>query len=999
MNKFLEFFLTFLSQFAGGPGPMEHNLVRFSIPVVFYGGLMVIAWSRQRDQDLPREKLLVWGFGLGAGSALVMTIFVALQMLDAINRESAYAIMVPMERALMMAAVIVIAAAFLRYILDDARLTRIYLQIGLGVTAISLIIALWQWPRYLATLTESRFHTTMVSALFQICTSILIVTAIVLLRRQRNWLSNVVTVALSFILMGELLFLANYATDKNYNQIICPIGNFFPIMAIPLLGYVYLKEQGIEKKQAQDALDVHRHHLEELVVKRTTEIAKVNTQLQDEVNERKKAEDAFAQLSHQYELILESAGEGICGIDRDGRFSFVNAAAARMLGYEVKELVGQPSHEILHSSQIAGYPDSEDECPICAGYKNGVPNRGEDRFFSRKDKTSFPVSFVSNPAYEGDVLTGAAVVFKDISKRKQAEAEIARRNTSLAAQNTIADALGRSLDLTTILDTSLDAVLSIVDMEAGLIFLWDSGLDELILKSYRGSVFQDKAITPHKEWSCCGMISTEAMKNYDAVVKQVSECPAAHASPMIIREGLETLVSVPLVSNGKALGALTLASRKSEPIQPPELELLTIIGQQIGMAVENSHLYHASERVAEELTLLHQISTILAATFNTNEIYEQIVLQSVNLLDCQIVCILDWNEESQAVSLLASHGINESELDFIQTPTDEFNCLRDLVSCRESIVIGDTGTDSRVPPSWAEKLGLHALLCVPIRSMSESFGALFLLSPQSGKRWQYEEVVLIESFVNRAAVALMNANLHKQLEWTAALEERQRIAADMHDSLAQTVSLLGLQIDEAMELISKGSGQEAVDGLSMTRETVKQVSADVRRSIASLQRTPQPRRSFQDLLADLPKQLSIESVNLINFAFKVQEPLFLPQDQGNQALFVIQEALLNAYRHAKAQHIEIALEQQERKIIITVKDNGIGFELGEWWQNSRDHFGLGIMHSRAANIGANLLINSSPGEGTQVTLTMHLMDTNRREKVSAAWNTTQLPSVDQGIKI
>jgi len=262
MNKFLEFFIQFLTQFAGGPGPMEHNLVRFSIPAVLYGALMAIAWSRQRNEYLPREKLLVWGFGLGAGSAITMTVFVSLQMLDAINRESTYAILVPMERALMMAAIIVIAGAFLRYILDDARLARIYLQVGLGITFINLIIALWQWPRYLATLTESRFHTTMVSALFQIFTSILIVAAILLLRRQRDWLANVVTLALTFILIGELLFLVNYATEKIYSRIICPIGNSFPIMAVPLLGYVYLKEQGIEKKRAQAALDIHRHHLE-----------------------------------------------------------------------------------------------------------------------------------------------------------------------------------------------------------------------------------------------------------------------------------------------------------------------------------------------------------------------------------------------------------------------------------------------------------------------------------------------------------------------------------------------------------------------------------------------------------------------------------------------------------------------------------------------------------------------------------------------------------------
>ncbi len=982
MNKFLDFLLTFLSHFTGGPGPLEHNLVRFSIPLVLYGALTAIAWSRQRNQDLPREKLLVWGFGLGTTSAIIMTIFVSLQLLEAIDRESTYVLMVPLERALTMASIVVIAAAFLRYIQDDARLTRIYLLVGLGVTAISLIIAFWQWPRYLATLTESRFHTTMVSEVFQIFTSILIVAVIVLLQRKRNWLTNVVTVALTFILMGELLFLINYATDKSYNKIICPIGNLFPIMAIPLLGYVYLKEQGIEKKQAQDALEEYRLHLEELVAERTAEIATVNTQLQDEVLERKKAENAFAQLSHQYEMILESAGEGICGIDQQGCFSFVNPAAARMLGYAVDELIGQPSHIICLNPETKDDPDSDDICPICDGHLRGIPSRGDDRVFWRKDNTNFPVSFVNTPTYDNETLTGTVIVFKDISTRKRAEAEIAQRNANLAAQNAIAATLSRSLDLITILDTSLDAVLSIVKMEAGLIFLWDSALDELTLQSYRGSIFQNESISNKKDWSCCSMISREAMKSFGAVVKPVSECPAAHASPLVIREGLETLVSVPLVSSGKSLGALTLASRKATPVQPQELELLTIIGQQIGMAVENAHLYKSSERVARELTLLHQISTVLASTLNPDEIYEQIVLQSVNLLDCQMVCILNWDDENQTIRLLASHGITEAEADFLRSQADEFDCLQDLVVCRESIVIGDTKADSRIPPSWVEKLDLRAILCVPIRSISETFGSLFLMNRQSVRQWRYEEIVLIEAFVNRAAVALMNANLHKQLEWAAALEERQRIAADMHDGLGQTVSLLGLQIDSAMELMKTGSEQKAAEELSMTRETVRQVSVEVRRSITSLQRTPQPLRSLQEMLSELPEKISWVDKPPKDFIIKLQDPLYLPQEQGDQVLFIVQEALLNAYRHANAQQITLTLENREQEICISVQDNGKGFEQRAWWETSPNHFGLGVMHSRAARIGAILQIDSSVGNGTCVTLTLPRAGGNNRPIIS-----------------
>ncbi|NIV38206.1 MAG: hypothetical protein GWN58_54960 [Anaerolineae bacterium] len=100
--------------------------------------------------------------------------------------------------------------------------------------------------------------------------------------------------------------------------------------------------------------------------------------------------------------------------------------------------------------------------------------------------------------------------------------------------------------------------------------------------------------------------------------------------------------------------------------------------------------------------------------------------------------------------------------------------------------------------------------------------------------------------------------------------------------------------------------------------------------------------------------------------------MFLPRDQGTQALPVVQEALLNARRHAQARHITLLLERQGQEVSIAVEDDGRGFDPGAWWENSQDHFGLSIMHARAARIGARLQVDSAPGQGTRVALTLPL---------------------------
>lgn len=129
------------------------------------------------------------------------------------------------------------------------------------------------------------------------------------------------------------------------------------------------------------------------------------------------SETAFAWTK----LILNSAGEGVYGVDVDGRATFANRAAERMLGYEAEELVSKSMHEVLHHSRVDGTPYPRDECPINAAFKDGTVHRVTDEVFWRKDGTSFWVEYVSTPIIERGQLTGAVVTFADITERKQAE--------------------------------------------------------------------------------------------------------------------------------------------------------------------------------------------------------------------------------------------------------------------------------------------------------------------------------------------------------------------------------------------------------------------------------------------------------------------------------------------------------------------------------------------------------------------------------------------------
>jgi len=146
-------------------------------------------------------------------------------------------------------------------------------------------------------------------------------------------------------------------------------------------------------------------------------------------------------LARRDELILSSAGEGIFGLDLDGKISFVNPAAARMLAYRVEELIGQPMHEFLHHSNSDGTHHPKEECPIDATFRDRTVHHVTTEVFWRKDGTSFPVEYVSTPLQEQGNVAGAVVVIKDITER-QAQAAVLEYQ---ATHDTLTDLPNRTL--------------------------------------------------------------------------------------------------------------------------------------------------------------------------------------------------------------------------------------------------------------------------------------------------------------------------------------------------------------------------------------------------------------------------------------------------------------------------------------------------------------------------------------------------------------------------
>ena len=167
-----------------------------------------------------------------------------------------------------------------------------------------------------------------------------------------------------------------------------------------------------------------------------------------DITERRLAELELARANLRNRLILDSAGEGIYGLDIQGRCTFANPVALRILGYSWEQISGMNSHQLFHHSFPDGKPYPREQCPVHAAYREGMVRRGRDHYW-RSDGGAFPVEFVSTPILEEGVVSGAVVVFRDITERRIAEEKLKRSEQGLADAQRIAHLGNWELDVAT----------------------------------------------------------------------------------------------------------------------------------------------------------------------------------------------------------------------------------------------------------------------------------------------------------------------------------------------------------------------------------------------------------------------------------------------------------------------------------------------------------------------------------------------------------------------
>ncbi|MBM3135705.1 MAG: GAF domain-containing sensor histidine kinase [Chloroflexi bacterium] len=366
--------------------------------------------------------------------------------------------------------------------------------------------------------------------------------------------------------------------------------------------------------------------------------------------------------------------------------------------------------------------------------------------------------------------------------------------------------------------------------------------------------------------------------------------------------------------------------------------------------------------------MVNTIATAIGQPLELREILNIALHKALELpgLDSGGVFLVD--EQAQELVFVAHHGLSQRFVQAVERmKLGEGIAGRSAVS-GEPIIVENLSADPRLTKAILREEGIRFHASVPLKCRGRVLG-IMNLSSKSHRSFTPQEVILLTAIGQQIGVAIENARLYQQVRHLAALEERDRLARELHDYLAQALSYLNLEASVTDDLLSKGQIAQAQASLREMKKIAQETYTDVREAIFSLRAAVSGLLpTLRDYLDEYRTHYGVDARLVVDSEDAAQ---FSP-DVDIQLLRIIQEALTNVRKHAQASHVWVRFAQDGDWARITVKDDGRGFDPAQLTGEGRPYFGLQIMRERAEGVGGSLELTSRPGQGTRVVLRVPL---------------------------
>ncbi len=424
---------------------------------------------------------------------------------------------------------------------------------------------------------------------------------------------------------------------------------------------------------------------------------------------------------------------------------------------------------------------------------------------------------------------------------------------------------------------------------------------------------------------------------------------------------------LPLRARGRTLGTLSAYTTQPVDIHPHQVELLATFASQAAISLDNAQLYAELTSRLEEMVGLQRLGTLLLEEHDFDRVLHSICRQLQRLTDAGGVGIALLEEDPRFLEMRTVVGPSADALRGARIPTEgsfaaealrtnrpqrSDDAQNDPRGYKHSLVLGNTRT----------------ILSVPMKTRLRTVGVLSVYNKEGEGGFTDRDAELATFFANQAAAAIENARLYEQTREYAVVEERNRLARELHDSVTQSLFSVTLLSEAALNLLDRDL-PKARERLERANELAQGALAEMRALIFQLRPLT---LQEEGLLSALKKHLSalrsrngrVVDLQVTGAARRLPAPI------EDAAFRIVQEALNNVVKHAGAERAQVQLAFDAECLRVSVVDSGVGFDTQAPRQTGK--LGMTSMQERAEGVGGRLRVASSLGHGTRVTAELPL---------------------------
>lgn len=424
---------------------------------------------------------------------------------------------------------------------------------------------------------------------------------------------------------------------------------------------------------------------------------------------------------------------------------------------------------------------------------------------------------------------------------------------------------------------------------------------------------------------------------------------------------MRSFLGAPVSALGRVFGNIYLAEKRSgEEFTQEDEDALVILATQAGVAIANASLYEEVHFREQWLGALRDINEMVLGGAKESVLLEGIAQHALELADADVATIASASGGGEQLFVTTAVGSRSGEL--LGQPVPLIGSITgEVMRTGKTLAFENLAGDTRAYQPIV-RLGHHGpALFVPLRSPGGIRGTLMVANLKGGRKFDEKTRQLVETFADAASVAIDYDRVQAELRRLSLMEERERIAKELHDGIIQSLFAVGMSLQGTAMM----SGSSEVGGrIEQAVEELDRVIRDLRNYIFGLRPGILADRQLDQALHALGEEMESRSRETV----AVSVDAALAARLANRSAEIVQltrEALSNIARHAQATQAAVRLERNGTRAVLTIEDNGVGFTPNE---NSGGN-GLRNMRERAEGLGGALEVISRAGKGTSLRIT------------------------------